>query len=270
MPERILVPVDGSPFSEEILPYAIGLARKTGAELALLRVVSGETRRAAAQREVDALADEVGAQARTVLIADDPAGAILVEAGRRSGTLVAMGSRGRGGLLEATLGSVAKAVVRASIEPVLLYRPRGAATRDRRQPIEISTVLLPIDGQPESEAMAPHAAALAKVLDADLEVVQVILPGTQHVRRVPGREHRESAFVESRAEDIQAKHGARTRWTLLRGEPVGALTRHVGNRRDVVLAMATRGRRPLQELVLGSVTGGCLREAGVPILTRRP
>lgn len=268
--ERILVPVDGSPLSEEILPYGRGLAEATGAELALLRVVAREAERAAAQRDIDALAAEVSAQAGTVVVADDPAGTILAEAGRRPGTLVAMSSRGRSGLLEAALGSVAKSVVRASIEPVLLYRPRGAAGRDRRQPIGIKSVLLPIDGTPESEAMAPDAAALAKALDANLEVIQVILPGTQRITRVPGRENRESAYVEARAEDYRSTYGVRTSWEVLRGDPVGALTRHIGERRDIVLAMVTRGHRPLQSLILGSVTGGLLSESGVPVLTRRP
>src|SRR5690606_36807828 len=78
--ERILVPVDGSPLSEEILPYGRGLAEATGAELALLRVVAREAERAAAQRDIDALAAEVSAQAGTVVVADDPAGTILAEA----------------------------------------------------------------------------------------------------------------------------------------------------------------------------------------------
>jgi len=270
MHERILVLVDGSPFSEEVLPYAIGFARSTGAELVLLRVVSREAERAAAQREIDALAAEIPAQAATVVVADDPAGAILAEAGRRPGSLVAMSSQGRSGLLEAVLGSVAKSVVRASVEPVLLYRSRGAAASSRRHPIEIRGVLLPVDGNPESEAMAPVAAALAKALDANLEVIQVILPGTQRIARGPTGEARESAYVQARAEDYQSRYGVRTSWKVLRGEPVDALTGHVGKRRDVVLAMATRGHRPLQELVLDSVTGGCLRETGVPILARRP
>lgn len=269
MHERILVPVDGSPRSKEILPYATAIAGAMGAELALLRAVRRESERAAAQSDIDALAAANAAAAATVVLADEPFAAILAEAKREPRTLVAMSTHGRGGLMEAILGSVAWSVVRASTEPVLLYRPHGPATGPRR-PVELRTVVLPVDGHPESETMAPQAAALAKALDADLEVVQVILPGTRRFPTVEGYGSRESAWVESRADDIREKHGARTRWTLLHGDPVDAIRRHVGGRRDVMLAMATRAHRPFQEFVLGSVTSGCLRTTGVPILTRRP
>src|SRR5690606_39480780 len=42
MYERILVPVDGSPFSEEVLPYARSIAQAIGAKLALMRVTERE------------------------------------------------------------------------------------------------------------------------------------------------------------------------------------------------------------------------------------
>lgn len=269
MHERILVPVDGSPRSKEVLPYATAIAGAMGAELALLRAVRRESERAAAQRDIDALAAANAAAAATVVLADEPSAAILAEAKRQPRTLVAMSTQGRGGLMEAILGSVAWSVVRASTEPVLLYRPCGPATGPRR-PVELRTVVLPIDGHPESETMAPQAATLARALDADLEVVQVILPGTRRFPAVEGYGNHESAWVESRADEIREQHVVRTRWTLLHGDPVDALRRHVGERRDVILAMATRAHRPLQEFVLGSVTSGCLRTTGVPILTRRP
>ncbi|MFA7503830.1 MAG: universal stress protein [Burkholderiaceae bacterium] len=270
MYDRILVPVDGSAFSEEILAYATGIAKAGGAELSLLRVVSRVEDRADAQRDIEALAAEVSAQESTVIVGGEPDEVILGVAQRKPGTLIAMSSQGRSGLMEAMLGSVAKSVVRATSEPVLIYRPRGAAAKDRRQPIGIKTVLLSLDGTPASEVMAPQAAAMAKALGANLEVVQVILPGAQPDHNIPASDIRESSYVKVRSEDYHTRYGVRTSWEVLHGEPVSALTRHVGSRRDVLLAMATRGQRPLETAILGSVTGGCLRESGVPILTRKP
>ena len=40
--------------------------------------------------------------------------------------------------------------------------------------------------------------------------------------------------------------------------------------RDTILAMLTRRQAPLETAFLGSVTAGCLRKAGVPILMRLP
>ncbi|NIP82195.1 MAG: universal stress protein, partial [Gemmatimonadetes bacterium] len=38
MPSRVLVPVDGSNFAEHALPYALGVARRTGAAIHLALV----------------------------------------------------------------------------------------------------------------------------------------------------------------------------------------------------------------------------------------
>jgi len=40
MYKLILVPVDGSSFSEQVLPHAAAMARSTGAQLLLLRAVT--------------------------------------------------------------------------------------------------------------------------------------------------------------------------------------------------------------------------------------
>lgn len=270
MHDRILVPVDGSRFSEEVLPYALGIARAGGARLSLLRVVGREDERADARRDLDALAAELGAQASVVVGAGDTADVILGEAGREPGTLVAMTSHGRSGLMEAIMGSVAMRIVRASRDPVLLYRPSGASATGRRDPVSIKGVLLPLDGTPASEAMAPQAAAMAKWLGAELEVVQVISADTQRQSDVPTSDVRESSYVRQRAEEYAGRHGVGVSWEVLHGDAVEAITRHVGDRRDVVLAMATRGRKPLEAAIMGSVTAGCLQESGVPVLTRMP
>lgn len=56
MYDRILVPVDGSAFSEEVLPHALGIAQASGAALSLDPVTGGDTEQAEAARYVGALA----------------------------------------------------------------------------------------------------------------------------------------------------------------------------------------------------------------------
>src|SRR6476469_789893 len=99
MYNRILVPVDGSDFSEEVIPYAHGIAKAIGAGLALLRVVEKDAQRVAAQRSLEALAADLDAEARIVTSNGDVSVDILEEANRIPGTLVAITSHGRGGVL---------------------------------------------------------------------------------------------------------------------------------------------------------------------------
>lgn len=270
MYDRILVPVDGSPFSEEVLPHALGIVRATGVALSLLRVVDRDDEQAEAARFVGALAAEMGADGRALVARGDPAEAILSEARRVPGTLVAMTSHGHSGLMEAMMGSVAMRVVRTSGDPVILYRPRGAALDGRRQALKINSVLLPLDGTQVSEAMASQAAGMAQWLGADLNLVQAITPEARPAADIPAGDVMESSYVRTRADDYRTKYGVRTNWEVLHGDPAEAIARYLNGRRDVMLAMATRARRPLEAAILGSVTAGCLHKCGVPIVTRLP
>ena len=100
MYKRILVPVDGSHFSEQILPFVGWLGRKTGTEVALLRAVDKADERAAVQGSLETLAGGVGGKA-ICAVGDDVTRTILDEAARVPGTLVAITSHGRSGVMRA-------------------------------------------------------------------------------------------------------------------------------------------------------------------------
>lgn len=142
---RMLVTMDGSPFSEEILGPALDLARSTGARVSLLEVVTrrgglrqllrpGERSAEAAERflrEVRSRIPEAMGSVDVRVVEEGNAAAGIVKESRREDIdLVAMATHGRGGLRRLMLGSVAESVVRGAHIPVLLYRPVGT-TADR-------------------------------------------------------------------------------------------------------------------------------------------
>lgn len=153
--ERVLVPVDGSAFSEAILPHVIALTQQIGAEPTLLHVLpsssdDGTLRPRLRSTAVPARTPEEylrtlaglwpdGAPTPSVRIVEHPraAAAILHEAAQHAYDLVAMATHGRGGVRAMLLGSTADAVVRGSARPVLLYRPYAAAPQ--QQPLAAST-----------------------------------------------------------------------------------------------------------------------------------
>ena len=59
-------------------------------------------------------------------------------------------------------------------------------------------------------------------------------------------------------------------WDVLHGEPAKAIASYVAGRGDTILAMVTRRQSAMETAFLGSVTAGCLRQAGVPVLMRAP
>lgn len=272
MYKRILVPLDGSRYAEEIIPYAKGLAATHGAELVLLRVADDSPGKDSATDYVDQLATAHAARGLCLLEAEEVADAILDEAHREPQTLLAMTSRGRSGLLELALGSVSQRVLRGAHNAVLVYHPTGV-TESRHSLPSPQRVVLALAAGDSSGGMADETARFARWIGAELEVVSVLKPLSATDRaQVPETDFAvmESKFVRSAAEKLAAKHGVRVNWDTLYGDPATAIVEHVAGKRETVLAMSTRRKSALEAAFLGSVTAGCLRRAGVPILMRAP
>ena len=152
--QRVLVPVDGSPFAERVLEPAIALGGSPEVEYVLLQVVTStselsygpaggkitsvgaalEHLRALEQEEIQrahryldpltrpARAKSLKLETR-VILSDRPANAILEEASAQEVDLIALTTHCRGGLMRMMLGSVTDKVLRGTESAVLIYRP---------------------------------------------------------------------------------------------------------------------------------------------------
>ena len=141
---RILVPLDGSPLAEAVLPHAQNVATLCRAELLLLRVVvfpapsmtlddAGRAARyhddltqlrAAALAYVERMALVLRADgfvARAETREGNVGDEILSAAEARRCDLIAMSTHGRSGFQRLVLGSVAEGVLRHSDVPVLFF-----------------------------------------------------------------------------------------------------------------------------------------------------
>ncbi len=267
MYDQVLIPLDGSPFAEEIIPYALGLARSADATIALFRAVQHEGELAEAEDYVSGLAGRLGAKGEVATIRTDPASAIVAEMERRPDTMVALTTHGRGGLLETILGSVALSVLHDAPRPVLVYRPRGGEGAGRAgEHANIDTVVVPLDGSSFSERILPHAVDMAEAVKASFTLVQVLPAAPTRPAMTPPGDVLESTYVRRWAEKIKEDHGIGVEWDVLHGPPADAIRRYLSGRSDVVLAMSSHARPRLKETVFGSVTHECVRRAGVPIL----
>ncbi len=270
MQSRILVPLDGSAYSEEILPHARGIARATGAGLTLLRVVSEEGKIPAAREYIEALVRDLDAEGKVSLAQMDVTSEILDEAGREPRALVAMTSHGRTGLLEALLGSVALGVVRNSGQPVLMYRPRGNSKEKVGTAPKIERVVLPLNGSAFSESMIPAAIEIADSLKAHLVLVHVVSPDVKVPPGIPAGDVLESSYMRSQAERIEKTYGVRPDWDVLHGDPGDAICRYLERQHDTILAMSSHSRGGLKRTIFGSVASECLRRSRTPILVLWP
>lgn len=297
----VLVPLDGSPFSEAALPLATRLVRAAQGRLHLLVAhqpvvptvgmwemvgppdqLNEEQRR----RESGYLADmaaslgEVGDGPVRVLHADGHAGeAICDEAGRIGADLIVMATHGRGAFGRMWLGSVADYVVRHASMPVLLVRPTGEGVA---ADAPIRGILVPVDYSRESEAVLDTVLDLTRVGPAAVTLLHVVRPFFGLAEpTLPYPAPMDPAIVER----LRADAGERL-------ERLAARYRHLGmnvSTRVVVgptaaggvldaledpgfdlVAMATHGARGVRRFLLGSVTDKVVRLAGKPVLVVRP
>jgi nucleotide-binding universal stress UspA family protein len=155
VPKHIVLPLDGTPLAEQILPHAVELGKLADAEFTLLRVVGLLTpnayhldgaslaemaqqmldqiqrlqaaRREEAQTYLEGIAARLREQAlrvRTrVAVDEQPAQGILKATVEVGAGLIALETHGRRGLERMFLGSVADKVIRGAPLPVLVHRP---------------------------------------------------------------------------------------------------------------------------------------------------
>lgn len=261
----VLVPLDGSPGSEAVLPVAVSIAGRLGVELRLLQVIDLDFERDAAEERIANLQTTHGAASASVLVSGNVFRAILDLLETGPGGLVAMSTHGRSRLTEEVMGSTALTLVRMLARPVLVYRPPGhEAVPASALPIE--TVVVPIDGSKFAESMIPVAAGFAKAIGAGVELVQVIEPIGNPA---PG-DVVESSYVRTRAEALERDMGIPVSFETLHGDPARFIPDYVRIRPHTMLAMTTHARRGIERLAFGGVANACIRHAGVPILLRHP
>jgi nucleotide-binding universal stress UspA family protein len=150
MYQRILVPVEHSPYDEVILEHIRKLARTcNSASIVVIHVADGwaarsineldlrESEEMKSDREyIEAIADSLendGFQAEAILAGGDPAKEIAACAQRENCDLIAMATHGHHGIADVIHGSVASELRHISMVPVLMVRanPGGSPPRPR-------------------------------------------------------------------------------------------------------------------------------------------
>ncbi len=133
---HILVPLDGSTLSEQVLPHAQALASLDGARLIFARVMtrrrrSDEANDGEQKRQIEAYLQEIASRLEAqgvpadiaVGAAEQPARALLTLSRELQVDAIALATRGQGGWQRIMVGSTADKIIRASPIPVLAVRP---------------------------------------------------------------------------------------------------------------------------------------------------
>jgi nucleotide-binding universal stress UspA family protein len=300
MYHRLLVPLDGSPFAEQALPLALGIAGRAGASLRLVRVhvlyalqepaaswgpYDPEMERLCQDQEQSYLDGVVQRLARvsavpvTADVVQGPAGdAILEEARACKAALVVMTTHGRGPLTRLWLGSVADELARRATVPVLLLRPQEGIPGPP-QSAAFSHGLIPLDGTPLAERMLEPALELGRLTGARYTLLRVVVPSlfAGHDPTLDSPTGGGEAMLARRQREAQEYVGAVASRLRGQGFPVEACvvtafhpaTAILDKARRVgadLIALTTRGHRGIKRWLLGSVADKVVRGATTPVL----
>jgi nucleotide-binding universal stress UspA family protein len=301
MIRSILVPLDGSPFAEQALPWAACLSKASGAHLELVRVHDPvppwtiATEGAVAATAVDPAIRDAEAQylancaARLheggfpgvshALLDGEVAEQIAQHAEDNAFSLVVLATHGRGAISRLWLGSVSDALVRRLTVPVLLMRPAEGTAIPRAE--QFRKLLVALDGSVESESALGPALALADPTHCDVVLLRVVPPvpitadaGMPAVPLVDdglteALAAQAATYVESVAARLRSPTVKVSTRVVVEPGIAQAVLHEASLAGAELLALATHGARGLRRMVLGSVADKVLRGADRPVLLTR-
>ena len=299
--QRILVPLDGSPRAELILPQVEHLWKREASELLLVRSVSADSPANGGYDSAPSLVHErndaesylhdvarrltnAGAKVLTRVLEGSPSGAILDAAGREGATMIAMTTHGRTGILRWLMGSVADRIVRASDVPVLLLRPFHFAGPPAVEPAILREapfrrILIATDGSSNSMTIVDPAMTFAALFGSEIIALHVWDSYVLDSASLPGMEAGMAPPPEAplASEDTVTEEMARKlgpsglkviRMTRY-GEPASEILDCSFEHKIDLIALATDDRWELSRWMTGSVAERVLRSAGIPLLIVR-
>ncbi len=135
-------------------------------------------------------------------------------------------------------------------------------------------ILVPLDRSELAEQAIGQAASIARAASASLELVVVHEPlpvgGFADVPWGPDQGLDVRAYLAELGDEIREGAGIEVTQTVLDGDPVESLTRHIWDAGVDLVVMTTHGRTGVSRAWFGSVADGLVRHASVPILMLRP
>jgi nucleotide-binding universal stress UspA family protein len=281
MQSHIVVPLDGSPLAETILPYAAALARAESAKLTLLHTIPPFSSLGIMSMRMpenwfdqemawmknylanvaQRLTEEVGIHVQTEVLDGDPATEIISYAHHDHKVILnAMATHGLGSGYRWRFGSVTAKVLYEMPTSMLLLRPRGKGHAPAR-PVSYHTILVPLDGSPVAEQALEEAQRIATGVGASL-LLLAVMPAS---RESTASEYLEHIAQQLRMQGLTVETPVTPRHTLEELPQIGmGLQNHAG-----MVIMTSPRRDSVEQLLLKSVAEKFLQYSEVPVLLTR-
>lgn len=273
---KVLVPLDGSPQSETVIPFLQLLARKTQVRFELLRCyepvsdiyslppdlwsldtysVLNETIPASLSDYLEAMRAQLGEDIAMGRVRRGKAAAEILEESAGF-DMVVMASHGRRGLDRLLLGGVTTKVVRGCPKPVLVVA--GPESREPR----LDTILVAIDGSECAMRAFESAKNLARAVGAVLVLYQAVKMSWSS-----GDPDTPMDAIQTQLETLaQSCEGVETRVRVYPTDSAPYIVERAEELKADLIVMGSHGRKGLQHLLMGSVAEHVVHHARCPVM----
>jgi nucleotide-binding universal stress UspA family protein len=257
----VVLPVDFSSLSWQVLPLASHVARRFGATVRPFHVDTASPWLDETWATLQLRATPFGRSVSVGVTASASAvDGILRFAREDPDTLIAMSAHGHSGLGELALGSVCEGVLRGTDAAVLTAGPSFEIERHAF----VRRIVACVDMTSGGGLIVPEALGWARALDVPLELVTVQGHPASSNRPVQEQAQRFACSVRQLSEADPRVSGL-----VLRGSrPAGEIVRHVAALRGTLLAMSTHARPAVARTILGSTASAVLRHSPTGLLLR--
>lgn len=298
MNQTVIVPLDGSPLAESVLPWAVALARAGGWRLCLVQAahvpataVHGmleagyvpmiyEDAVAAEQAEDTAYLRDVCrrhlADVPDVMIAvrfGDAEHVVLDLADELGAAAIALASHGRSGIMRLLLGSIAEQIIHHATVPVLVVR---ADAHHAVPTPSFERIIVPVDGSRSSERALDIAASIVAqhgtiVLTRAVEAMQMMVPLAEGVAHIDDEEATAAAVADAGeylvgVAERRGISGVNIEGATVIDHPAEGILKAAHEQRANLIVMSTHGDSHPSHRFLGSIADRVVRHTDLPLL----
>jgi nucleotide-binding universal stress UspA family protein len=299
MYRSILVPLDGSQWSEYALRTATLIAQAAQATVHVVHVHIAQytmlpgtiplvntkvdqeqhnDEQAYLERVAQQLKQQE-VQSVTALIEGPVAAALGDYVSQHAIDLVVMTTHGRGALAQLWFGSVADQLVRSLPAPIVLLHP-DSETQPGEAEVPLHHILIPLDLSALSEHIIEHAITFGSLMGARYTLLHVVEQFPRlwaeelstlalSEQAIAEAQHAATRYLEGIANDLRERI-PHIHIAVEVGRPGEVIAMYAQQHDIDMIAMATHGRSGFIRMYLGSIATRLIRTNTLPMLLYRP
>jgi nucleotide-binding universal stress UspA family protein len=301
MYKMIMVPTDGSGFDREAIRVALRIAEQTDAKIRLVRVIATgsffgvaaaaegiplapeivRSERDRALGELYSLAAECRAASKATISVDlhtGPVADVLQGYARRNEIdLIVISTHGRSGLSRLSLGSVTDSLIRHTTIPVLVVKP-STSYLNPQVSRAFKRIVVPLDGSALAEQVLPRVVALAKLEEAEITLLNVLVPHSYSQKEIVDPNlpwwdkdiSTAQAYLFRIAGNLRRSGVTVTTDIVISENVAGAIGDFASRETADLIAIATHGRSGVARLLRGSVADAIMHSGRMSMLVFKP